>query len=359
MLFHAGALIRLNQLGWLRRLTRVSSVSGGSIVAATLGMHWGELTWDEDGRATNLVQEVVAPVVEMAHHTIDAYSVALGLLTPFRSIGDEVARHYNRLLFHDASLQDLPDDLAGSGPRFVINATSLQTGKLVRFSRPYVADYEVGQWFEPTNALAEAVTASSAFPPVLSPYRVKPAGRFVPSSSAGTNGGGFIEELVLTDGGVYDNLGLQTVWPSCKTVLVSDGGMPLWPEEEPHGDWVREAIRVIDVVDSQVRALRKRQTIAAFDAERAGPVGWGRHGTYWGIASDTASFKLADPLPFVHNPPLYPSNVSTRLAKLDDSVIGDLLHWGYVICDTAMRTWVLPGEPAPGPGELPSSLGLP
>src|SRR5690349_24700851 len=37
MLFHVGALWRLNELGYLTRLTRVSIVSGGSIAAAVLG----------------------------------------------------------------------------------------------------------------------------------------------------------------------------------------------------------------------------------------------------------------------------------------------------------------------------------
>jgi NTE family protein len=31
-------------------------------------------------------------------------------------------------------------------------------------------------------------------------------------------------EVVLTDGGVYDHLGLETVWKKYTTILVSDGG---------------------------------------------------------------------------------------------------------------------------------------
>jgi NTE family protein len=68
----------------------------------------------------------------------------------------------------DATLQDLPDDT--SGPRFVINATSVQTGALFRFSRPYLADYRVGRILNPTVELA--VAASPAFPPVLSPCTI-------------------------------------------------------------------------------------------------------------------------------------------------------------------------------------------
>ena len=43
MLFHLGALRRLNEAGKLATLTRVSSVSGGSITAGVLGLHWKEL----------------------------------------------------------------------------------------------------------------------------------------------------------------------------------------------------------------------------------------------------------------------------------------------------------------------------
>ena len=43
MLFHVGAVWRLNELGLLGRLDRVSSVSGGSITAGVLGMNWKKL----------------------------------------------------------------------------------------------------------------------------------------------------------------------------------------------------------------------------------------------------------------------------------------------------------------------------
>ena len=43
MLFHAGCLWRLNQLGLLGKLNRISSVSGGSIIAGLLGMNWKDL----------------------------------------------------------------------------------------------------------------------------------------------------------------------------------------------------------------------------------------------------------------------------------------------------------------------------
>ena len=46
--------------------------------------------------------------------------------------------------------------------------------------------------------------------------------------------------MVLTDGGVYDNMGLETVWKRYQTVLVSDAGAKIEPEEAPHEDWARQ-----------------------------------------------------------------------------------------------------------------------
>ena len=43
MVFHVGALWRLNELGLIPRIARYSSVSGGSITAATLGLNWKKL----------------------------------------------------------------------------------------------------------------------------------------------------------------------------------------------------------------------------------------------------------------------------------------------------------------------------
>ena len=94
--------------------------------------------------------------------------MALGLAAVFSTIGDKVAAAYNKHLFDDSTLQDLPD-----WPRFVINATNVQSGALWRFMKPYMRDYRVGEVKNPTVSLAMAVTASSAFPPVLSPMRLE------------------------------------------------------------------------------------------------------------------------------------------------------------------------------------------
>src|SRR6188768_4298111 len=82
MLFHIGALWRLNELGYLKGLKRVSSVSGGSITAGVLGFKWGQLGFGTNDVAANYVTEVVAPIRALASTSIDRASILGGLFTP-------------------------------------------------------------------------------------------------------------------------------------------------------------------------------------------------------------------------------------------------------------------------------------
>jgi len=347
MVFHLGALWRLNEFGYLPKLTRISSVSGGSITAGVLGCKWSNLAFDASGVGQRFDAEVVQLVRDLASRTIDEGSILGGVFLP-GSISDRVADAYRKYLFGTATLQDLPAD----PPRFVFNATNVQSGALWRFSRPFMADYRVGLVKNPTVELAVAVAASSAFPPVLSPLKMELKARDYqqPSGqkSEDLHFGHYLTDVVLTDGGVYDNLGLETAWKRYRTVLVSDGGGKLAAEEEPHADWARHALRVNELIDNQVRSLRKRLTIASFkDGTRAG--------TYWGIRSHVDDYHLPDALPCPPDKTLILANTKTRLKKMDAVLQERLINWGYAICDTAMRKWVDETLPTPGGFPYPES----
>jgi NTE family protein len=333
MLFHVGALWRLNELGVLPKLTRISSVSGGSITAGLLGLKWRNLAFDGNGVSPVFQQEVVKPIRELADRTLDEGAILTGIFRP-GSISDKVTKAYRKHLFGTATLQDLPLD----PPRFVINATSVQSGALFRLSRPFAADYRVGQILNPRIELAVAVAASSAFPPVLSPLRMElDPGVWAPASgqaSEDLHREPYLSEVVLTDGGVYDNLGLETAWKRYKTVLVSNGGGKMQAEPDPHGNWARHALRVNDIIDNQVRSLRARQVVGSFAAGE-------REGTYWGIRTDIGDYDLPDCLACDFAKTTALANTPTRLKRLDDVVQERLVNWGYAVCDAAMRKHVV------------------
>jgi len=121
MIYHVGALIRLNELGFLSRIQEFASVSGGSITAGKLALAWPNLRFDGTGTASNFVDEVASPLIRFAATGVDAKAIILSLL-PGRTAADVVERAYNRHLFGGASLQPIPDK-----PRFTFMATNLQT----------------------------------------------------------------------------------------------------------------------------------------------------------------------------------------------------------------------------------------
>ena len=331
MLFHLGTIWRLNELGLLSACNRISSVSGGSITSGWLGMQWDKLDW-QGGVAQNFRELISDPICSLADHTIDVKSGIIGILNPFGTISDSIIKSYKKHLYGDATLQDLPDDTQPGRPTFIINATNVQSGALFRFTRRYIADYRVGQAASQPILLALAVAASSAFPPVLSPTRLKlRKGTLQPVPGADLNREPFTTDIMLTDGGVYDNLGLETVWKRCETVIVSDGGGQMKPEAAPHTNWAQHSLRINGLIDNQVRALRKRQVMASL-------VAGVRRGTYFRMRNDIREFSAPGTLNCPWTRTLELAATPTRLAQLPREVQRRIVNWGYALCDAAVRT---------------------
>ncbi|MGA8502934.1 MAG: patatin-like phospholipase family protein [Candidatus Sulfotelmatobacter sp.] len=345
MVFHLGAILRLNEAGLLKKLKRISSVSGGSITAGMLGLKWNSLSFNGQGVAINLGEAVIKPVLDLADHTLDVISVIEGVISPFKSVADEIADAYRNHLYGHATLQDLPAD--NQGPRFVINATNVQTKVLWRFSKPYMGDYRVGLIRNPTLELAIAVGASSAFPPVLSPVELKlHPEQFDPATAGDLQRPPFATDVILSDGGVYDNLGLETAWKEYDTILVSDGGGATADDPHPRTNWAQHALRILELLDSQVGSLRKRWVIGSFQDKL-------RKGTYWGIGTNIANYAVSNPLDCPVASTMELADTPTRLKAMGQNLKQQLVNWGYAVCDAAIRTHVDPTIPAgsfPYPG---------
>lgn len=347
MLFHVGSLWRLYETGKLDGIARISSVSGGSITNGVLALAWKDLPFD--GRRARFDALVTEPIRALANRTLDADAVIGGIFLP-GSVGDKVAAAYDRYLFKGGSLKDLPDR-----PRFVINATNVQSGALWRFSKPYMGDYRVGRIADPDFPLARAVAASSAFPPVLSPLTIElHPSDFMPASGQDLQRPPFTSEVVLADGGVYDNMGLETVWKHFATVLVSDAGARMQAEEEPRHDWPRHAYRVLDLIDNQVRSLRKRSLVASYQAPHGDPNR--REGAYWGIGTPYQAYAGRAPTLNCPGPSTDAlAKVATRLKKIDGLTQERLINWGYAVTDAALRTHVDPNLAQPGGFPYPTA----
>jgi NTE family protein len=335
MLFHAGTLWRLSELGVLDRLDRVSSVSGGSIASGMLAARWPVAAKDFE-------DEVVTPLFDLAGHHLDIPASVAGMLLPGSTIAQRAAAAYDRHLYKGKTLQQLPDE-----PRFVFNATNLVTGVLWRFSKPYMGDYRVGRIMKPDLPLATAVGASAAFPPPLSPLRID-----LPDTGWNLDkaelGDAFRKTAVLSDGGVYDNLGLETAWKEYETVLVSDAGGHLADDASPSHNMLLQMPRVVKVIDGQVRALRRAQIVGSIEDGT-------RKGAYWSMLQEA---KAPGVLPVDPDRAKELAELPTRLAKLDTETRRNLVNWGYASCDAAVRAFWVDGKDLPAPSGFPMDGGI-
>ncbi len=348
MLFHVGTLWRLYDSGWLNRIDRISSVSGGSITSAVLALAWPKLSFNPADPADFMAQ-VVTPIRKLAGRTIDIGPIFWGSLLP-GGVASRIARAYRKHLFGRATLQALPDQ-----PRFVINATNMQSAALWRFSKPYMGDWRVGRVLNPRVELADAVAASSAFPPFLSPFTLDLDPKsFLADPTAGLQHEPYTRRAILSDGGVYDNLGLETVWKHYRTVLVSDAGMKISPEAAPWRDWILATKRMADIIDSQVRSLRNRQLMASYQEPTSSPNH--RKGAYWSIRTNIQAYAAPNTLDCPFDRTQLLAATPTRLAKLDRGAQERLINWGYAVCDAAIRTHFDPSIPAPAQFPYPSGV---
>lgn len=334
-IYHLGALIRLNELGYLAKVDEVASVSGGSITTGLLALKWNLLDFDASGCATNLQEEVVAPLLRFVAVGIDIRAIFFSFL-PGCTAADSIARAYDRLLYHGASLQDLSDS-----PRFTFMATNLQTGSGWRFSKAYAADYRVGIIETPNLPLSRVVAASSAFPPLLSPVAIDLTGQCVKATEgADLHRPPFTERAVLTDGGVYDNLGLERVWKRCRTVLVSDAGKNIPELGKPRGRWVGQTYRTLNIIQQQVQNSRQR---ILFGMANLGQ----RNVVYWDIGTAPGQYGIGHPLALSREEARQAAELRTRLNPLNCVEQRLLIRAGYAGADAALKArGVIPDSPA-------------
>ena len=162
-LFHLGSLLRLNEIGLLSKVDRISSVSGGAILNGVLASHWNDLTF-VDGKAVNLKEEVFDPIWDFCSLNVDVKAAILGL-----ALGaNPLEWRYRRALFGGKTLQDLPDH-----PEFIFNAAHIETGRNWTFSKSRMGTYLVGYVDSPSTRISKVVAASSACPPFFAPVTLK------------------------------------------------------------------------------------------------------------------------------------------------------------------------------------------
>lgn len=346
-LFHAGAVIRLNELGILSKASRIASVSGGSITTGILAMNWDKIDWNgkSDGVATHddMTEHFIRPLMDATSRSIDVGVSILGFV-PGISGGNQLARTYDKHIFHDAKLNSIT-----ASRRFLFCAANLQTGGLVRFTKEYVADWKA--FFSTTHniKLSEAVAASSGFPPILAPLRLDLSGETVTAPAGAIyDNEALRKKPVLVDGGVYDNIGLEPIWKRCGILIASNAGSnnPAKVSQFRLGMMMRVVNTFLDVSVN----WRERMLVNMFRNQLADGLKE-RNGAFWTIQTPTKylawdGFK-ASPAQLKQA-----AAMATRLKKFPMDDQRAVVLAGYSYADGTIRKYLMPEAPAPDKAPL-------
>ena len=241
--FHLGCLRALNRLGLLDRVAVLSTVSGGSVIGAYFQAHFytqgGDFAAFEAKIRELLSHGLVVPMRRKLFSALGIRVVAAFLIIGIVALGvaliktllkivrlvmpRSLSKHFERfeirsplhrfanrttlleaalddLLFNRASLNDLP-----AQPNLVINATELRTGSAFRFGTKESGTWRWGKLHRNDVSVAHAVSASAAYPLFLPAFDETLT--FEKAGALKNN------RVILTDGGIYDNLGLGCLWP--------------------------------------------------------------------------------------------------------------------------------------------------
>lgn len=328
-LFHLGAVRRLNELGILTKLDTLSNVSGGSILGAYLADRIRP--WPQSGTVLpDWEERLSGPFRKFTARNLRTGPILKRLL-PWNwirtSTGVEALAAAYRERLTAMLLRDLPER-----PNFIFGATDMAFGVNWVFERTRMGDYLAGYMEPPKDwPLARSVAASSCFPPVFNPLRlsIRPEDLKGGTMPRGPERDEILSDLRLTDGGNYDNMGLEPVWKNHKVVLVSDGGATFDFHSDKNLIW--RLSRYTATQANQAVALRKRWLIAGF-------IRGALEGAYWGIGAPTANYGPAAPAGY--STPLVKgviAQIRTDLDAFSDAESEVLENHGYLLAESAIR----------------------
>ncbi len=295
--FHLGTLRALEDLKLLDDVEVISGVSGGSVLTGLLAYTEASFA-DVDHDAVSFLRRglvmpgiakllnpiragallwnlvlVVLPTL-LTDTLINSLARVASLFPAFRNACDTVSRcswPFRRRYSRTHVLADAIADVVGTqtcdaptrqGKSIVFNACELRTGTAFRMSNQRFGSYRFGWAPAAELRVADAVMASAAYPPFLPPFDWKRPFEL--------NGETDTHRVIVTDGGVFENLGVSVMEPGrnpeisaiaydVDIIIASDAGAGQFTGEIVPASWPKRMTQVVSAVMRKVQDATKQR----------------------------------------------------------------------------------------------------
>lgn len=295
--FHLGTLRALEDLKLLDEVDVISGVSGGSVMTGLLGYTEAPFS-DIDGKAVRFLRSgLVRPalkklavptralpllwnlcVVTLPRLATDFVTWIISSATsifPARGpVTNAIARfswplrsRYSRTHVIAACIAEAVgthncDAPTRQGKAIVFNACELRTGTAFRMSNERFGTWRYGWAAANELRVADAVTASAAYPPFLPPFDWKRTFERRDRTAQ--------QRVIVTDGGVFENLGVSVMEPdrdsrfsgisyNPEIIIASDAGAGQFTGETMPLSWPKRMTQVVSAVMRKVQDATKKR----------------------------------------------------------------------------------------------------
>lgn len=216
--FHLGCMRALHSGGVLERVKVISAVSGGSVIAGLYAYKNQTFeSFDKSvmqvlrrGLQKAAIRHLLSPKILLPVVGTNIIARPLAAYARMRRKEPWVRRWASRTDAFEESVRDLFGEVdvtqvARDNVEIVFNACELRTGTAFRFGNRISGGWRVGKIDDNRISVAHAVACSAAYP-LLLPALDK---EYTFTKRGVTRR----QRVVLTDGGVYDNLGISCLEP--------------------------------------------------------------------------------------------------------------------------------------------------
>ena len=264
-IFHLGLFKWLAEHEMLEEIKSISSVSGASLCIGII-YSYNNLKWPTSKEFLT----TVLPSVEKVLLSNDLQLSALSrlIISPFywNKKVNIISKSLEKKWGVHGKLTDIIGDV-----KWYINCTTYETGKRFYFCHEKMGDYKIGYVEKPNIPLSDVMAASAGFPILIGPYSLQTDDyHWIPGEYSTLNWQPPHRTIHLWDGGVYDNLGLESIYKfdnggflkdGIEFMIISNASASIDFHHRQYIRADRNLKRILDIAMDQVTALRSRNAM--------------------------------------------------------------------------------------------------